>query len=104
MEFFFGIIWLCQFHHFSTNNTRQVSLALGEILFPNDGKKGIEAKERNRQYWHKAVFFMGSLLGFHIGVVVSYLLVQQFGIKAVWFDWIFIATGIIPLINEKKRC
>ena len=86
---------------FSTNNTRQVSLALGEILFPNDGKKGIEAKERNRQYWHKAVFFMGSLLGFHIGVVVSYLLVQQFGIKAVWFDWIFIATGIILLINEK---
>lgn len=89
---------------FSTNNTRQVSLALGEILFPNDGKKGIAAKERNRQYWHKAVFFMGSLLGFHIGVVVSYLLVQQFGIKAVWFDWIFIATGIILLINEKKRC
>lgn len=44
---------------------------------------------------------MGSLLGFHIGVVVSYLLVQQFDIKAVWFDWIFIATGIILLINEK---
>ena len=41
------------------------------------------------------------ILGFHIGVVVSYLLVQQFGIKAVWFDWIFIATGIILLINEK---
>ena len=44
---------------------------------------------------------MGSLLEFHIGVVVSYLLVQQFGIKAIWFDWIFIATGIILLINEK---
>ncbi|MDD6656844.1 MAG: YoaK family protein [Lachnospiraceae bacterium] len=87
---------------FSTNNTRQVSLALGEILFPNDGKKGIEAKERNRQHWHKAVFFMGSLLGFHIGVVVSYLFVQQFGIKAIWFDWIFIVTGIILLIKEKK--
>lgn len=43
---------------FSTNNTRQVSLALGEILFPDDGKKGIEAKERNKPacptIWYKS--------------------------------------------------
>lgn len=88
---------------FSTNNTRQVSLSIGEMLFPNDGKTGAEAKARNKEHWHKAVFFLGSLAGFHIGVVCSYFLVQQFHIKAVWFDWIFICTGIILLVKT-RRC
>lgn len=87
---------------FSTNNTRQVSLSLGEMLFPNDGKVGAEAKERNRNHWHKAVFFLGSLCGFHIGVICSYFAVQSFQIKAVWFDWIFICTGIILLVKTQK--
>lgn len=87
---------------FSTNNTRQISLSLGEMLFPNDGKSGKEAKERNRKHWHKVVFFIGSIVGFHIGVVCAYFLVQQFSVKAVWFDWIFIGTGIMLFIKTKS--
>ena len=90
------------------NPLQAVLRFFGVLLYASGGIAFVFVKNKTKYDVRAVSMIITSLmiliLGFHIGVVVSYLLVQQFGIKAVWFDWIFIATGIILLINEKKRC
>ncbi len=64
---------------FSTNNTRQVGLSLAEYLIGHDEKK-----------LHKARFFLGSLLCFHIGVAAAWC-------AARWLER-FAPLGVWPLL------
>lgn len=76
---------------FSTNNTRQAALSFAEFCC-----------DHKREHLHKAVFFIGSLTGFHIGVVCSYFCVKYFQIQASWFNLIFIFLAFILLYHEVK--
>lgn len=81
---------------FSTNNLRQVSLSIGEYIC-----------DRNKKHLHKAKFFIGSLMGFHIGVAFAYLCVQNYRIKSIWFNLIPIFIGFlleIRLQNLNSNC
>lgn len=64
---------------FSTNNTRQVGLSLAEYLIGHDAQK-----------LHKARFFLGSLLCFHIGVTLAWCAMRWLGALA--------PLGILPLL------
>ncbi len=78
---------------FSTNNTRQVGLALGDYLFGG----------RDRTKLHKMCFFLGSILFFHIGVVISYFLTKAYGIFAPSFAYIILAIESIILLIEYRQ-
>lgn len=56
---------------FSTNNLRQMTLAVGEYLL-----------NKEKKYLNKAKFFGNSLLWYHIGIVISYFACKEFGIYA----------------------
>lgn len=56
---------------FSSNNTNQMSLGLGEYLCDGD-----------RKHLKKAWFFFGTLLCFYIGVAVAYVTVNRFSVRA----------------------
>lgn len=70
---------------FSTNNLRQVAISLSEY-----------AITRDRKQLHKAKFFGGSLLCFHLGVVISVITHHFFGIHSVWLCYLPLAlTGAL---------
>lgn len=62
---------------FSTNNVRQVAIALTEYTITHDKKM-----------LHKAKFFAGTLLCFHLGVAFSIVMHHFFGVHSVWFCYI----------------
>lgn len=76
---------------FSTNNLKQTTLALSEYLCDKD-----------RKHLHKMWFFLGSLLCFHIGVVVSYFAVKYMGVRGVWLNscTLFVAAVLVCLENR----
>ena len=74
---------------FSSNSVRQVSLAIGEYLCNKDKK-----------HLHKAFFFIGSLIGFHLGVASGYLAVIHLGLRAVWMGLFHVALSACIL----KKC
>ena len=59
---------------FSTNNLRQFTSALSEVWLNHDDS-----------HWPKARFFGLTLLSFHTGVGISYLLWQAVGARSSWF-------------------
>lgn len=65
---------------FSTNNLRQFTIAATEYMH-----------SRERRYAHKAGFYGGLLVFYHLGVAFSYLSYKEFGIKCVW-------AGLVPVI------
>ena len=76
---------------FSTNNLRQVSLSIAEYLC--DGRK---------KNLHKAYFFAGTLIFFHIGVAVSYFSVKKFDVRGVWMGGIIILL-ILPILYKEEK-
>ncbi len=56
---------------FSTNNVKQTTISFTEYLYTKDKKQ-----------LHRALFFLGSLLCFHVGVVVAYFGVKYLETKA----------------------
>lgn len=76
---------------FSTNNIRQVSLSLGEFICDKDTK-----------HLHKTKFFLGSLLGFHIGVAYAYVCVTNYGIKSIWFNLFPVFIGFLLQYRIQK--
>ena len=77
---------------FSTNNTRQVGLSLAEYLIGRDPQK-----------LHKARFFAGTLLCFHLGVASAWCAARWMGRFAplgVWL-WLAITAGI--LLTERQE-
>lgn len=78
---------------FSTNNLRQFSLSIGEYMCDGD-----------RKHLKKTFFFLGSLIGFHIGIVFAYFSVSMFGMKGVWMNFITLISASILLIVEDGLC
>lgn len=77
---------------FSTNNTRQVGLSLAEYLIGHDEKK-----------LHKARFFLGSLLCFHIGVAISWCAVHWLGRFAPLGVWPLLILTALTLRTEPRE-
>lgn len=74
---------------FSTNNTKQSAFSMTKYIL-----------HRNKADLHRAIFFMGTLLFFHIGVVLSFaavLLLKQRGIL------LGLLLLILPAIFIKKE-
>ena len=75
---------------FSTNNVRQVSLSLGEFICDKD-----------RRHLHKARFFAGTLLCFHIGVAFAYFATKYYGIMGIFFNAVPIIMAM-PVIRYEE--
>ena len=75
---------------FSTNNTRQVAVSLAEYLCNGDKMK-----------IHKAVFFLGSIISFHIGVTLSYFATKYLGMYGIWVALIFLIPARIMVYREE---
>ena len=58
---------------FSTNNLKQFTMASAELVL-----------NRNKSHLPKAKFYGKTLLSFHSGVAVSYLLWLSFGLHTSW--------------------
>lgn len=77
---------------FSTNNLRQMLLALNDYAF-----------DRDRKQLNKALYFFNSLFWFYINVAVSYYTVKHFGIHASLFGFIYaVPAMVITFIKEDK--
>jgi uncharacterized membrane protein YoaK (UPF0700 family) len=77
---------------FSTNNLRQIVLALSEYFL-----------SRDRKQFKKALFFINSLFWFHANVALSYFLVKYFGVYSSLFGFVYaIPAFLITYIQEKK--
>lgn len=76
---------------FSTNNTKQASLAVAEYICDGD-----------RRHLGKAFFFAMTLLAFHAGATASFFSVKAFGIKGAWCNLLLIATSLGAILYEEK--
>lgn len=76
---------------FSTNNLRQMTLAIGDYICTKD-----------KEALKKAGFYAGSILWFHIGVAVAYFTSLVFGIYSVLFCFVpAIFSMLITFRNSK---
>lgn len=77
---------------FSTNNLRQMVLAISEYAFGRDRKE-----------LSKALYYINTLFWFHINIVVSYFTVKYFGIYASLFGFVYAALALaVTLIKDEK--
>ena len=76
---------------FSTNNTKQASLAFAEYIADGDKK-----------HFDKVWFYVFTLLSFHIGATVSYFAVKLMGVRGAWVNIILIALAYRMVILEEK--
>lgn len=76
---------------FSTNNTKQFALSFAEYLC--DGEK---------KHLHKAKFFFGSLLCFHIGVIISYFATKAYSTHAIYFNAIPVIVALVWVRKLEK--
>lgn len=74
---------------FSTNNLKQTVLAATDYFTssPDDQERWKKAE--------KALFFGGTLLSFHTGVAVSYVLWTHYGIHSSWFCLLPLLAGAV---------
>lgn len=76
---------------FSTNNTKQATLAFTEYICRGE-----------REQLSKAVFFTSVLIAFHIGAAISFFSVKGFGIKGAWCNLLLIAISLIAILKEER--
>lgn len=76
---------------FSTNNLKQFTMAATEYIFTHEKKHS-----------HKAKFYGGVLLFYHLGVAFSYLACVECGVRASWIGIlpVLIATGMV-IVEER---
>lgn len=77
---------------FSTNNLRQFTSALTEVCLNHDPS-----------HRHKARFFGFTLLSFHVGVGISYLLWRTVGPRAAWFCLLPILAAFCLVRNTCRQ-
>lgn len=77
---------------FSTNNLRQFTTAVTEIIF-----------NRDSSFCLKARFFGCTLLSYHLGVAVSYILCVVWGTHSIWFV-IPAAIAAVPFVCIDNGC
>ena len=78
---------------FSTNNLRQFTTSLVGYLC-----------DRNGHHIHKASFFGGTLLFFHVGVSVAFFSTQLLGKKGGFCGYIPLLTAMILIQRECRKC
>lgn len=71
---------------FSTNNFRQFTTSFCEYLC-----------DRDRSHLHKTRFFGGTLLSFHTGVLLAYLVSRVFGLDGVLFGLLPVAISFTAI-------
>ena len=76
---------------FSTNNLRQFTVAATEVLF-----------NHRKEQKDKALFFGGTLLSFHLGVAVSYLLWLSFRVREVFFALVPVAVAAALVLRQER--
>ena len=76
---------------FSTNNTKQASLAVAEFISDGD-----------RKHLGKAFFFVMTLLAFHAGAAVSFFSVRAFGTKGAWCTLLLIGASLAAILYEER--
>jgi len=77
---------------FSTNNLRQMVLALNEYAFGRD-----------RKQLNNVLYYVNTLFWFHINVAISYFAVKSFGIYASLFGFIYAVPALaITFIRDEK--
>lgn len=74
---------------FSTNNLRQFTMASTEYLC-----------SREKRHAHKAGFYGGVLIFYHIGVAASYVSYRFLGIKSAWIAIVPIMIAATMIIYE----
>jgi uncharacterized membrane protein YoaK (UPF0700 family) len=77
---------------FSTNNLRQMLLALNEYAFGKD-----------RKQLNTALYYINTLFWFHISIAMSYFAVKVFGIYASLFGFVYAVPALaITAIKDEK--
>ncbi len=77
---------------FSTNNLRQMLLALNEYAFGRD-----------RKQLNTALYYINTLFWFHINIAVSYYAVKYFGIYASYLGFLYAVPALaITFIKDEK--
>lgn len=76
---------------FSTNNTKQASLALAEYITDGD-----------RSHFKKFNFYALTLLAFHIGAAVSFFAVKFMGVRGAWVNILLAAVAFYMALCENK--
>lgn len=76
---------------FSTNNTKQASLAFAEYITDGD-----------REHFKKLRFYVFTLLAFHLGAAVSFLAVRLMGVRGAWVNIILAAGAFYMVLCENK--
>lgn len=76
---------------FSTNNFRQAVIGLTDYTVCRD-RKGLD----------RLLFFTGTLVSFHLGVMLCCILIKSFGFRAVWF-FVIPALAALPLIRKEQK-
>ena len=76
---------------FSTNNTKQASLALARYITAGD-----------RQQISKMIFYICTLLCFHIGATCSYYAVKAYGTRGAWLNIPLILISLTVILKEEK--
>lgn len=80
---------------FSTNNIKQTILSFTEYFLINDNQIKHEKLK-------KGCFFGGTLLSFHSGVALSYLLYSVFALKGSWFLMIIVFVNLGLFLYHDK--
>lgn len=76
---------------FSTNNTKQASLAAARYLTEGD-----------RAQLEKAKFYLYTLLCFHIGAAVSVGAVYLMGVRGAWVNLGLVALAYVAVLREEQ--
>ena len=76
---------------FSTNNFRQAVTGITDYFL-----------DKNPESVDRSLFFTGTLISFHLGVMLSCILIRSFGFKTVW-AFILPALFAVPLIRKEQQ-
>lgn len=76
---------------FSTNNTKQASLALAQYISDGD-----------RVHFKKMKFYLFTLLAFHLGAAVAFFAVKLMGTQGAWVNIILAAFAYTMVVCEDR--
>ena len=76
---------------FSTNNTKQASLAFAQYIADGD-----------REHFKKVKFYVFTLLAFHFGAAIGFFAVKLMGVQGAWVNIILVAAAYSMVVCEDK--
>lgn len=76
---------------FSTNNTKQASLALAHYIADGD-----------KLHFAKVRFYVFTLIAFHVGATVAFFAVRLMGVQGAWVNIVLAAVAYIMVLCEER--